>query len=62
MGKSWCLSDGEFPEFFKTPLTFNLSVNVNVLTNARYCPRITAHYEARGEKWCRAEGGHEPGM
>ena len=24
--QSWCLSDREFPEFFKTPLTFNLSV------------------------------------
>ena len=27
MGKSWCLSDREFPEFFKTPITINLSVN-----------------------------------
>ena len=24
--KSWCLSDREFPKFFKTPLTFNPSV------------------------------------
>ena len=29
--KSWCLSDREFPKFFKTPLTFNPGVNLKAV-------------------------------
>ena len=30
--KSWCLSDREFPKFFKTPLTFNPGLNLKAVT------------------------------
>ena len=29
--KSWCLSDREFPKFFKTPLTFNPGLNLKAV-------------------------------